>query len=147
MSTKHDVDPPNAQRVARRAMVLSAVVCRSCSDHDPDDPDAQDLWQRLKDWIESLDVDTEIESHERQLIHAPLGSLSEKDRIAGTWRVEGLAILAWSLGLLSFPPHDEKVDAYEVTDATAILNPEAAEIVESANLRPHSELSACRELL
>jgi hypothetical protein len=35
--------PPDPQRVARRALVLSAIVCRSDSDYDPANPDAIDL--------------------------------------------------------------------------------------------------------
>lgn len=147
MAADHDIEPAIAPRVARRAMVLAAVACRSLSDHDPENADAQDLWQRLKDWIQSLDVDSEIEPHETQIIYNPLGSLSDQEKLAGAWGVEGLAILAWALGLLPFPAHDQQVDPYEVTDALALLNPEAADIINSADVRISKELSACRELL
>jgi hypothetical protein len=147
MAADHDIEPPIAQRVARRAMVLAAVACRSFSDHDPDNADAQDLWQRLKDWMQSLEVDSEIEPYEAQIIYKPLGSLSNEERLAGTWGIEGLAMLAWALGLLPFPAHDQQVDPYEVTDAVALLNPDAADIINSADLRTRKELTACRELL
>jgi len=147
MAADHDFEAPNAQRVARRAMVLAAVARRSFSDHDPENADVQDVWQHLKDWIQSLDVDSEIESYETQILCNPFGSLSDEERLAGTWGIEGLAILAWSLGLLPFPAHDQQVDPYEVTDAVELLNPEAADIIKSADLRPCNELTACRELL
>jgi hypothetical protein len=146
MATEGDPILPDASRVARRALSLAAVVCRSLSDHDPTNPDAGDLWERLKGWVNSQELDNELEDHERVLIYSPLGSLSNSDRISATWRVEGLAVLAWSLGLFPFPLHDAQVDPYEVTDCVALLNPEAAEIVESAMLRSDKELHACREL-
>jgi hypothetical protein len=139
--------PPDAQRVARRALVLSAIVCRSNSDHDPANPDAIDLWNRLKAWIDSQDVASEIEPSERDMIYAPLGTLDNTKRIRATWRAEGLAILAWALGRCPFPPYGQKVDPYEVTDSLMFLNEEAGIVIQEAQLRPRAELDACRELL
>jgi hypothetical protein len=139
--------PPDAQRVARRALILSAIVCRANSDHDPANPDAIALWNRLKTWMESLDVACEIEPAEKEMIYAPLGSLDKRKRIQAGWRAEGLGILAWALGRFPFPKYGEKVDPYELTDSLAFLAGEAAEIIQSAELRPLTELKACRELL
>jgi hypothetical protein len=139
--------PPDAQRVARRALILSAIVCRANSDHDPTKPDAIALWNRVKTWIESLDVASEIEPAEKETIYAPLGSLDNETRIQATWRAEGLGILAWALGRFPFPKHGAKVDAYELTDSLAFLDDEAANIIQSAELLPRAELDACRELL
>lgn len=108
---------PDAQRVARRAVILSAIVCRSNSDHDPTNPDVIALWIRLKTWIESLDVASEIEPAEREMIYAPLASLDKRKRIRASWNAEGLGILAWALGRFPFPSYGEKVDAYELTDS------------------------------
>ncbi len=138
---------PDAQRAARRALILSAIVCRSNSDHDPTNPDAIALWNRLKTWIESLDVAREIEPAEKEMIYAPLGSLDNRKRTQATWHAEGLGILAWALGRFPFPKYGEKVDPYELTDSFMFLAEEAAEIVLSAELRPRAELEACRELL
>jgi hypothetical protein len=137
---------PDAQRVARRALILSAIVCRSNSDHDPINPDAIALWNRLKAWIESLDVASEIEPAEKEIIYAPLGSLDRQKRDQAAWRAEGLGILAWALGRYPFPKYGKKVDPYELTDKLAFLAEEAAEIILSAQLRPRVELAACREL-
>ena len=137
--------PPDVLRIARRSLVLSAVICRSSSDHDPDNPDAQDLWNRLQEWVGSQDIDGEMESGERDLVNAQLGTLDEKDIIAATWRSEGLALLAWSLNRFSFPQFDQQVDAYEVTDSLEFLSEDAFELVSSSHLWPVTELSACRE--
>jgi hypothetical protein len=100
--------------VARRALILSAIVCRSNSDHDPTNPAAIALWNRLKAWIESLDVASEIEPAEKEMIYAPLGSLDKQKGTRAMWRAEGLGILAWALGRFPFPKYGEKVDPYEL---------------------------------
>jgi hypothetical protein len=133
--------------VARRVLILSAIVCRSNIDHDPTNPDAIALWGRVKTWIESLDVAAEIEPAERDMIYALLGSLDNRKRIQATWHAEGLGILAWALGRFPLPKNDQKVDPYELTDSLAFLSEDGADIIKTAELRPRHELSACRELL
>ena len=81
-------------------MVLSAIVCRSNSDRDPSNPDAIDLWQRLKSWVERLELNDEMEPAESSMLYAPLGSLDDRWRVLPTWEVEGLAILAWGTGVV-----------------------------------------------
>ena len=138
--------PPDAERVARRAIILSAIVCRSNSDHDRANPDAIDRWTRLQTWIETQDVGCEIEPAEEEIIYAPLGRLDEKTAIRSTWQAEGLAILAWALGRFPFPKHDQKVDPYELTDSLMFLDDDAGTVINDAKLRPPDELNACREL-
>ena len=135
--------PPDARRVARRAMVLSAIVCRCNSDH----PDAIDLWKRLKKWVEQLFLEDEMESTEKTIFYAPLGTLDDRQRIRGTWNAEGLGILAWALKLFLFPRVGAKVDPYELTDSFCFLNDEAADVISSAQLRSRAELDSCRELM
>ncbi len=139
--------PPDEGRVARRALILSAIVCRSNRDHDPANPDAISLWHRLKAWVESLDLAAEIEPAEKDMIYAPLGTLDNSRRIRATWHAEGLAILAWALRRFPYPPFAQKVDPYELTDSLAFLNEDAEGVIQSAELRPRAELDACRELL
>lgn len=139
--------PPDPLRVARRAMVLSAMVCRGNSDDDPSNPDATALWERLKAWVERLGLDAEMEPAEKRTLYAPLGSLDEKRRVRATWEAEGIAIMAWALGRFALPRHDEEVNPYELTDSLWFLNNEAIEILRSPQLRSAEELHACREML
>jgi hypothetical protein len=142
-----EIEPPNARRVAKRAMILAAIVCRANAEPFPDNPNFIDLHERLVAWFDDLDVGDEMESAERDLIHAPLGTLDKKAAIEGTWRVEGLAILVWALGLIDdHLVHDEQVDPYLVTDTLYILHEDARELLEEATLRSGEELSTCREL-
>jgi hypothetical protein len=138
--------PPDPQRVARRALVLSAIVCRCNADHDPSNPGAIELWHRLKVWVESQDVASEMEPLERDMICAPLASLDNKMRTRATWQAEGLAILGWALGRFPFPQYGQKVDPYELTDSLMFLDDEAGVVIQGAQLRPRPELDACRQL-
>lgn len=127
-------------------MVLSAIVCRSNSDREPKNPDAIDLWERLKKWVEYLDLSAEMEPHEREMIYAPLGSLEDKRRLRATWDVEGLAVMTWALRRFPLPKHDEEVDPYGLTDNLWFLSEDALEIIQCADLHPSEELNAYREL-
>jgi Domain of unknown function (DUF4272) len=138
--------PPSAQRVARRALVLSAVVCRGNIDHGAGNADTESLRNRILDWITFLDVQDEIEPREAALLKAPLSALTQQQVIDATWQAEGLAVLAWALKRLNLPKHDEKVDPYAVTDALGFLNEDAAELIRFAQLRGDAEIRALREL-
>src|SRR5262249_23188438 len=84
---------------------------------------------------------------ELNIINTPLGGLDSKQVIYATWAVEGLSVLAWALGCLGLPRHDEKVDPYAVPESVGFLNQDAAEFIETAKLRSVAELEAYRELL
>ncbi|MGD9644687.1 MAG: DUF4272 domain-containing protein [Pirellulales bacterium] len=140
---KHEKSP---QDVARRALCLAATVCRGSIDHGAGHPDAEDLVDRIDAWIRSLGIDTALESFEVRLLATPLGELPERDRIAATWSVEGLAILAWALGIDELPKHDTKVDPFAVTDSLYFLGSDATRVITDATLRSQQELSAYREL-
>src|SRR5438874_815687 len=86
--------PPSAQRAARRALALSAVVCRGNIDRGAGNADAESLRDRILDWIAFLDVQDEIEPQETALLKAPLGALAQRQVIDATWQAEGLAVLA-----------------------------------------------------
>ena len=141
-----EATPPSAQRVARRALVLSAVVCRGNIDRGAGDAEAESVRNRILDWIASLDVQGETEPHEAALLKVPLGALTGQQVIDATWQAEGLAVLAWALKRLNLPKHDEKVDPYAVTDALEFLSEDAAELIRSAQLRGDAEIRALREL-
>ncbi len=100
-------------RVARRALVLAAVVLRALT--EPPDADERDAKRaRLHEWFKRNRLDEEAEEAEARLITAPLGTLSRRDMIDGSWRAEGLAVLADRLGAARLPPHDVLADPYEI---------------------------------
>ena len=137
--------PLTATRVARRSLVLSAVVCRASIESGVTDPEAQSLHGHIIDWLTRLSLWDEVEPGEETMLRAPLGLLASSDMIQASWYVEGLAVLAWALKYLEFPVYGEQVDAHTVTDALWFLNESAVDIITSAELRSPAELEACRE--
>src|SRR5579871_5870759 len=147
-----DIDPPfpdilvSATCVARRALILAAVVC--CGDINRSKARSEeDLRQRVLEWLTRLELWNEVEPDEEKILRAPLGTLEKEDVVRATWYVEGLAILAWALNRLEFPCHDTKVDPYDVADSVWFLNEGAEEVIRTARLRDQTELEACDALL
>lgn len=148
--TTHESDseaPVDAFRVARRSLVLAAVVCRGSIESDAGQAEAEALHDRILEWLTRLDLWEEVEPDEEKILHAPLGKLEQKDVVQATWYVEGLAILAWALKQLEFPRHDQKVDIYDVAESVWFLSEDAEELIRTTTLRNPIELEACHELL
>lgn len=139
--------PVSAMRVARRALILSAVVCRGSIDSSAGQPEAESLHKRILDWLTTLSLWDDVELREERALRAALGTLDEKEVIRITWYAEGLAVLAWALNRLDLPQHDEKVDAYAVADSVSFLSEDAADVIGAASLRSPAGLNACQELL
>lgn len=147
-----DLDAPevvlkSANRVVRRALVLSALVCRGSIEKGAADPDAEAVHDRLLSWLTQLTLWDEVEPSEETMLRAPLGQLKPKDVIQAIWYVEGLAVLAWALKYFEFPKHDEQVDLFVVTDSLWFLDDAAEDVITNAELRSQVELEACREVL
>jgi hypothetical protein len=139
--------PVAATRLARRSLVLAAVVCRGSIDSGAGQPEAESLHKRIVDWLTDLNLWDEAEPCEERILRAALGKLDAKEVIWSTWHAEGLAVLAWALNRLELPRHDEKVDPYTVTDSLWFLSEDAAELISTAKLPSPPEREACRELL
>ena len=140
-------EAPTAASVARRSLVLAAVVCRASIDDGAGDSDVEALHGRILGWLTRLNLWDEAEPGEEAMLRTPLGLLESKDVIQAGWYVEGLAVLAWALKYLEFPKHGAQVDSYVVTDAIWFLNEIAEDVITDAELRSPAELEACRELL
>ena len=137
----------NAAKVARRSLVLAAVVCRGSIDLHPDQFEAESLRHRILEWLTKLDLWDEVEPSEEKLLRTPIGKLEQKDVIRATWYVEGLAILSWAMHRREFPRHDQRVVPYEVADSVSFLSEDAEELLRAARLRSRTKLNASRELL
>lgn len=138
---------PSARRAAQRALILAALTCRGSLEQGPEDPQALDVHQQLCDWIQEIDLAGELAEPERKVIEAELGTLSPQTAIECGWRAEGLAVLAWALQFEDFPPHDEKVDPFEVAGSVGLLSEDAADFLAEAELCSSEALAACRETL
>lgn len=133
--------PPAPQRVAARALVLCAVVCRGFIEQEPKSRDNDALRRRVLDWLDGLKLMPEAEPKELAMLRAPLGTLPPQDAVDAGWRCEGLAVLAWALQVFELPGYDTEMEPKAVTEALGFLwAEEAAELLAAPTLRPAAEL-------
>lgn len=128
-------EPPDAARVLRRAYCLGAVAMRGVVEDEPRD-EARALVERARAWLAKHAFDRELEDAERALLAAPVGEAERRAVVNAGWRSESLCVLAWALGGIEMPAHDEQVDPAEVSSAIGFLDePQAA-----PRLRPRAEI-------
>ena len=133
--------------MARRSLVLAAVVCRGSIDNHTDQSEAEALRTRVLEWLTWLALWDAVEPGEEKILRTPIGQLEQKDVIRATWYVEGLTVLAWALNRYEFPRHDRKVVPHEVAEAVYFLCEDAEELIHTARLRSRDKRKVCRELL
>jgi hypothetical protein len=136
--------PPGPVAVARRALILSGVVCRAFIE-DSTDESRRELVGDIHDWFDDLDLWPYLEAEEEEITQVELGKMPRQLRHRATWYSEGLAILAWALRRADFPPHNDQVEPTFVTEALDFLSPDAEELLKAPTLRPREELDAARE--
>ena len=85
--------PPSAQRVAARALVLSAIVCRSAIEGDAGNEQAEAFRQSVLGWLHESRVAGEMESAELAVLQCDLGGLTDRQRIDASWKKKNLIIL------------------------------------------------------
>jgi hypothetical protein len=103
--------PPDAARVAARALVLAAVTARGNIERDTDKGQASENHHWLCRWFDAVGVAREAEPDEDALIRAPVGCLEQQDIIDAMWRGEAIVVLAWSLTCAGLPRYDETCDS------------------------------------
>lgn len=157
---------PNAEsatveRVARRALALAAVTGRAMLEQGVTITPrlggpfqwAFDLFanterqrQELLRWIESIGIGDELEPWEWQVLQRPVGKLDGRMQIDSTWRLEGLAILAWALERYDIPPLDELVKCEELWSSLGLLNVAASKaLLSKPKLRSQEQIKAIRK--
>lgn len=163
-STEEDTAvAPTAERVARRALALTAVAARALLEQkgtvlrEPKTTSWNPLnWfsnpekQRrdLLRWLTILGIEEEIEPEEWEVLQKPIGLLDSRQHIDSTWRLEGLVVLAWGLGRFEVPAHDELVSPWPLLSSMHVLDaPAAKSLLVHAQLRPRSEIETLRARL
>ena len=109
-------EPPDEERVFRRFLALIAAATRGLLEHDlAGDPAAAQLHHaRLLEWIARTEIGEELEPNEWEVIQRVPGRLEPQEAVNSTWRWEGVAVLAWALGLHGLPMHDTLVTPAEI---------------------------------
>ncbi len=139
---------PSARRVALRALALTAVCSRAFLEQDdPDEVDQEGERSRIERWaIEVHGLDDELEPDEWQLLQAGIEMIDARKAVDAAWRIEGLAVLVWALGLTDLPDYDALADTDLLNDAVGFLDvAKANEVVSNATLRTVDRLQVVHD--
>lgn len=139
--------PPSPERVARRALTLAAVVCRSGIEGDAGNADAERFRKDVVRWIDDVGLTSEFEPNEMDLLKTPLGKLNDRQRIDASWRVEGLAVLGWALGRYELPPYDLPANGPDVAVALGFRKEKEDTVLSAPTLRDGDELRSLADQL
>jgi hypothetical protein len=141
-------EAPDARRVAARAVVLACVVARASVEYDAAEHWAPTAAERAWRIARRRASRREAEEHELALLAVPLGELADGPRIDGTWRIEGVAVLAWALSRFELPASDDEADTNEVMAALGMSDGDVdVELLARATLRPRAEIERLAEEL
>lgn len=114
------LEPPTPERVLRRAWALAAVAMRAYLE-DPRATKAEEQLRELRAFIAAVRLDDELEPDERALLDAPRGTLTQQQQVEGSWRSEGVVVLAWALGGAVLPDHETQGDPFEASRSVGFL--------------------------
>jgi len=138
--------PPAEERVRRRAWAISAVICRAFIETFEDPAEAATLHSRVLSWIDAMNLRPEFEAKELATIDAKVGTLDQQAVVNGTWRSEGLVVLAWALHAAEIPPHDQMVDPSAIANSVFFLADDAMDRASELTLRGDDELDKFSEV-
>ncbi len=117
------------EKIAKRAMVLSTLVCRGFIDTEKD-PSSMELQKMLLPWLEEMDAAEELEEHEREVLLTSLGELKMQVHLNLVWVVEALATLAWALKRTELPVDDALSDPQAVVQKLYFLSTHAKKLFD-----------------
>jgi hypothetical protein len=136
-------DPPEATRVAARALVLAAVAYRGLIENDEDSPGAEELRQDIICWLDRVGAAAELEPAEADLLAISVGRLDRQATINACWRSEGMVVLAWALQHAALPSVYAICDPADVADAMGFLGDKYKTPLWSPRLRGSTEIEHC----
>jgi len=141
---KEDGISPSATRVAKRAMVLSALVCRGFIEVD-NPGEVEELRASLLPWIDKVGAREEMEQHELVALTAPLGGLDPQTQINLAWAVESLAVLVWAMERYELHDEDTLAEPQSITQKIHLLHESAKEFVDNPLLKEEKVLKEMRD--
>jgi hypothetical protein len=141
-------EAPAPARVVRRALTLTALTARAILERDEPNDEARATQRNIVDWVEELNLSSELEPFEKHVLQTPVGRLASQEMIDAAWRLEGLVVLAWALGRMELPPHDGLVAPNALWDSLGYLDASSArELLENPRIRKRGAIAALRNRL
>ena len=118
--------PRTAEEIARRVLVLSAVITSAYGAST----------EQIMDWLCRERLQEELTAQEREFL---CGRSTEQDRINFTWRVEALQVLLWCINKIdTLSPISAQCDT-EVLKRAIVFPPNpTSDFISSASLRDES---------
>ena len=140
--------PPSAEKVARRALILSVIACRGIVEGDKQDPDgAEKLANRSYQWLLTLGLEPDFSDWERIVFNTPFGHLSDQDRVNASWLSEAVVVMAWALGKIDLPAFTEQCDPAGSANSLGFLQPSETTALNSPKLLPPEALQEYNEFI
>ncbi len=164
-NTEDDPKPPTAERVARRALALTALTARAILEQEGVTIRPSSGWNPIKwvrgmfssaererqdilAWIDAIGIGEELESEEWEVLQRPIGYLEPQQQVNSTWRLEGLVVLAWTLKKFKFPTHDRLVEFRSMWANLGLLDVRSAkQLLANPTVRPRPDLALLRNRL
>jgi hypothetical protein len=126
-----DTPPRDAAAIARRALVLNAMIQIAFRAPTP----------VIKTWIEANGLTGDLAASERAILAKPTADLTEQERTNLLWSLEALWAFAWIGGLIDDLPYREPVGDTLASLCPDLRQNESVErFVRSWNPRPHAEV-------
>ncbi len=115
---------------------------------DPSEPWVAEFHRDTLAWVDTVGIGDELEPDEWKVLQRPPGALDQRAQIDATWRLEGLAVLAWALGRFELPAYDQLVHPQALIRSLGFLDAEASrQLLADPSLRAPAELEALRKQL
>ncbi len=103
--------------------------------------------KQLRAWLKHEGLWTQVSPEERKLFDAGPGGLSEQQVINASWRAEAFWMILWSLRMVEeLPAWDAEVNPQEGLKLLPEVGTSTSSFIESAQLRPASEIARARDL-
>jgi hypothetical protein len=138
--------PPAPLRVARRAVILYTLMMRFTVETNPNHPKTKQWLEILPQWLDQLDVGSEMEPWDIGILTTPLGELDREQQADARWCGEASGVLGWAIQRVTMPTDFDPVDSNQVFQ-TLGFNPvgmvrSAEDLLTRASLQPKEELLA-----
>jgi hypothetical protein len=135
---------PTPVRVARRAFILYTLMMRYTVETNASHPRAKEWLEVLSRWLDKLEVGSEMEPRDAEILAAPLGELDGELQVDARWSGEAAGVLGWALQRVAAPADFDPVDPNQVFPALGFepagMVRAAGEFIAGAALRPNDEL-------
>ena len=132
--------PPSPVRVAKRALILSALADRRRAKDTHDMETSVRSMLRVQRWIEATGIADELTPAEKTFIELLPSTLQSRAWLRAELDFEAVSVFAWALGVTSKPSPTERA-APALAMQLGLFEP-APPLLSSAELRPAAEIAA-----